>query len=802
MDRFKPLEPSKRRNEALVIVLLVLVLIASLSPFRAARAADEPLSLQLEVLLNGQPTKRIGTFSDLGQGRIAATGATLTDLGFKSGATLAPEESIALDELAGVTYTYDEAAQSLDIVVVDEERDARIVDIAGNQGKSHTPSDDLGAALNYALHGSTSEALDDGLVEYGGASLTLEGRVFGPLGLLTTDGLLKHPTSGETEAHRLATTWSYSDTDNLITYRAGDIITGGLAWTRPVRLGGAQIDRNFGLKPGLVTMPLPSLEGSAVVPSTVDVYVNSTKAYSGNVAGGPFAVENIPAITGSGTARIVIRDASGREQEITTDFYASPSLLRESLFDYSAEAGVLRSGFGSGLDEYGDTAAGSASLRYGLYDEVTIEAHAEATGGLINGGVGAVINAWDKAIVSLAAAASSSEEGQGVSLHAAVETEVYGVSLRGSTTRTFGDYADLGSLSGEDEIEEDEDPAIAHLVSRKVPRAIDQLSLGTPLPFDLGTMGLSYTHIDREDDPEVHLVSASYSRSLMYQISFHTSAFHDFGAEESSGVYAGLSMPLGDYGSLSTGVKHDKDGTGASVSNSKSLEEAPGSVGWYASIDSGEETSAAASLSYRAEVATGTVRARSHKSGTAASGEITGAIAATEDGIFFANRIDDGFAVVDAGAEGVPIMLENRKVATTNSNGKALVTGLRAYEPNKISIDAVDLPLDTEITETEHIAVPRERAGVRVTFNSKSTDGAALATVKLADGSYPPAGSHVVLDGSEAEYVMGYDGQVYLEGLTGAHTVTVTLDGGQCRAEISYAPSDDNFTTLDPVICK
>ena len=59
-----------------------------------------------------------------------------------------------------------------------------------------------------------------------------------------------------------------------------------------------------------------------------------------------------------------------------------------------------------------------------------------------------------------------------------------------------------------------------------------------------------------------------------------------------------------------------------------------------------------------------------------------------------------------------------------------------------------------------------------------------------------------MLDGSDAEYVMGYDGQVYLEGLTGAHAVTVDLGSGQCRAEIAYAPSGDNFTTIDPVACQ
>ncbi|MEZ5926573.1 MAG: fimbria/pilus outer membrane usher protein [Hyphomicrobiaceae bacterium] len=804
MDRFKPLGSSKARNEALVIVLLVLVLIASLPIFRPAQAADEPLALQLEVLLNGQPTKMIGTFSDLGGGRIAATGATLADLGFKAGSSLAPEETIPLDELPGVTYAYDEAAQSIDIVVVDEERNARIVDVSGQLRKSYEASDDVGGAVNYALHGSTGEHLDDFEIDYGGASLTLEGRVFGPLGLLTTDGILKQGSDGHSEAIRLATTWSYSDTDNLTTYRAGDIITGGLAWTRPVRLAGGQIDRNFGLRPGLVTMPLPTLGGSAVVPSTVDVYVNASKAYSGQVAGGPFEVQNIPAVTGAGTARVVIRDASGREQEITTDFYASSSLLREGLFDYSAEAGVLRLGFGSDDDRYDDQLAGSASLRYGLTDDITIEAHAEATNGLLNGGAGVVANLADIAIVSLAAATSTSDEGQGAQVHASLETEIGKLSLRGATTRTFGDYADLGSISfrsGDDD--PDLPPPLVRLFSREVPRAIDRISAGAPLPFELGTLGLSYTHIDRVDDPEVHLASATYSRALFYDISLYTSAFHDFGVERSSGVYAGLSMPLGDYGTLSSGVKHDKNGTGYSLSSSKSLAEAPGSYGWYASTDDGEDqTSTAASLSYRSSVATGTVRARSHATGTAASAELAGSIAATQDGVFLANRIDDGFAVVDAGAEGVPIMLENRRVAVTDSSGTALVTGLRAYEPNKISIDAVDVPLGTEITETEHVAVPRERAGVRVLFNAKSTSGTALVILKLADGGYPPPGSKVVLDGSDADYVAGYDGQVYLEGLTGEHRLAVSLDGSQCHASFTYAPSEDNFTTIDPVICR
>ena len=64
-----------------------------------------------------------------------------------------------------------------------------------------------------------------------------------------------------------------------MSYRAGDTISGRtLAWTRPIRLGGLQVQRNFALRPDLVTLPLPSYSGSAAVPSTVDVYVNNIKS--------------------------------------------------------------------------------------------------------------------------------------------------------------------------------------------------------------------------------------------------------------------------------------------------------------------------------------------------------------------------------------------------------------------------------------------------------------------------------------------------------------------------------------------
>ena len=60
-------------------------------------------------------------------------------------------------------------------------------------------------------------------------------------------------------------------------YRAGDFISGFLSWTRPVRLGGAQINSDFSMRPDLITFPVPAVAGSVAVPSTVDVLVNGSR---------------------------------------------------------------------------------------------------------------------------------------------------------------------------------------------------------------------------------------------------------------------------------------------------------------------------------------------------------------------------------------------------------------------------------------------------------------------------------------------------------------------------------------------
>src|SRR5207237_2991215 len=133
--------------------------------------------------------------------------------------------------------------------------------------------------------------------------------------------------------------------------------------------------------------PLPGVTGEAVVPSTVDLYVNDALRFSRDVPSGPFTITDLPIVSGRGEARLVVRDLLGREQIVVLPYYATPRLLQKGLEDYSYEIGAVREQFSLASNEYG---RGMAALthRVGLTDHFTGEVRAELLHGEQTGGLG------------------------------------------------------------------------------------------------------------------------------------------------------------------------------------------------------------------------------------------------------------------------------------------------------------------------------------------------------------------------------------------------------------------------------
>jgi outer membrane usher protein len=797
---------------------LAAALALSLTLCRPAAAEEgQGRPLQLEVFVNDTSMQVVAAFVQLRDGRLAATRKELREAGVKPGEGR-DEDLVVLADVSGLDYRYDEPRQRIDLVVTNELRMPHVVNARGETAPLDAPRAGYGAVLNYTLYASSVKEVDQSIFAFSGASAQLDGRIFTPLGYLQQTGIVGTTLAENADALRLDTTLTYSHTETATTYRAGDAIARGPIWARPIRFGGVQVERNFAIRPDLVTMPLPGVSGSAAVPSTVEVFVDNLRTFSREVPAGPYSITNLPILSGAGSARVVLRDASGRAVETSLPFFASPQLLSEGLFDFSVQAGFPRLAYAVESNSYAEYPVGIGSVRYGLLDALTLEAHGEGGAGLINGGVGVVTNAGAFGVLSVAARASSYEGEVGFQGFASFETRLLGFTLNMSSQRSFGEFEDLASvtarlrtveLRGGRLIDGSRDPTLFDPVTTgsivrnlRPPWALDRISLGVPLPIRRASLGVSLINLERQDGDHSRIAAASYSQTFGENISFSVNVFTDLTKRKEAGVFVGLSMPLGEVAQASVGAVSNRNGAFVTADASKPLGVEPGSYGWRVRNVQGKEQSyRTAAAAYRSEFGRAEVAGEMFGKGSRVTAEVEGSVAALGSGVFLANRIDDSFAVVDVGAPEVEVFHENRSVGKTGSGGRILVPHLRSHQRNRIAIRPDGLPVDAHVSRTDDVVVPAEKSGVRLDFGVETQDNSAIVVLQGADGKPLRAGLRGRVEGAEGSFIVGYDGRAFMRKLAGSNAAIVELPAGECRASFDYAPMAGEQVVIGPVPC-
>lgn len=489
-------------------------------------------------------------------------------------------------------------------------------------------------------------------------------------------------------------------------------------------------------------------------------------------------------------------------------FYNSPQLLKPGLSDFSVEGGVTRSHYGVESNNYDDTAVGLATLRTGITDWLTLEAHGEGGGELANAGAGAVVNVGNRALVSVAASASTSDQGQGIQLYGGFETKAGLVTINGRAQHSFDGYEDLASMTARSTLFDLGGgglglPAISSgMFSFAPPRAINSLTISAPLPFDRSTISATYLRYKSDQRATTELVTATYSRPLFKKAHLQATGFVDLNDTSNAGAYLGVSMSLDGGVSLSAGVTGRADDYGVNLSASKPVGQEPGSWGWRINDLEGQSAYRTASVGYRTEAARFEAGIAQDSKNVRTSASMEGAVAMIGGGVYTSGRIDDAFAVVDVHSPGVKVERDNVVVGKTNADGKILIPSLGAYHNNKISIDPMDLPLNAEPATTYDYVRPGFKSGVYVDFNVKKASPSAIVILKGSDGAFLTVGSEVRVDGSDETYVVGYDGQAFIKDLKAVNTVHVTSDKGTCTAQFAFKAGNDVQPLVGPEICQ
>jgi outer membrane usher protein len=586
---------------------------------------------------------------------------------------------------------------------------------------------------------------------------------------------------------RLDTTLRRDDPERITSALAGDTITRPGSYGAAVRIAGLQYQRNFATAPLLITYPTAEVAGTAVVPSTVDVYINNAKAYSTPVKPGPFSVQNLPVPVGAGNVSVVVRDVFGQESTAVVPYVRYDSMLQQGLHDFSYEAGFVRRNYAVESNDYGDFAA-VGTHRYGVTNWLTLEGHAEAMAD--RGNLGGVVQVT-MPVLGLAGlgAAVSAGDGTGKLGKAFFQRTERNWSVGAAAQQQSQNYMDVASESGQ----------IRTLGTRQVSASarvferhwLNALALHTndqTGTFDTATLGWSY--------------SLTSSATLTANLSRFSGS-----QQATNNVFSILlALPLGerDYATLSVERRSNPSETNALLTVSRNLLETD-SFGYR--VLAGEQSDAKrleAGAFWRTGVGEFGLEAADSFDVRANRAYARGSVAAAGGEWRLSRYLDQSFAMVKvADFPDVQVYANSQPVGKTDTSGVAVIPRLTGFLPNTITFQAEDIPLEGSFSENAKQVKIANRMGALVDMGVLRRLSATLTLVE-AGGRPVPAGASARVGEAEEEFPVARQGRVYVSGLERGKPTVLNVRIGEraCRATVELPADFTSGSTLGSFTCQ
>ncbi|MFC5475736.1 fimbria/pilus outer membrane usher protein [Paraherbaspirillum soli] len=540
---------------------------------------------------------------------------------------------------------------------------------------------------------------------------------------------------------------------------AGDSNTPGAIFDG-FQFRGVQLSSDDSMLPDSMRGYAPTIRGTAQSNATVTVRQNGYVIYTTYVAPGPFVIDDLYPMSGSGDLQVVVTEADGRQTKYTQPYSAVPTLQREGLWSYNATAGEYRSGYnGRQRPRFllGTLARGFA---HGItpYGGLLLSPHYQSAA------FGAGINLGNAGAVSLDLSHATSSTERGASQSGQSLRLLYAKSFRPSSTdlRLLGyRYSTPGYRSFSESVAEQAAEDHNRPFYNRRGRIEGSLSQ------QLGSLGSVYLSLSQQTywgrSSKNNMLQLGYSGSykgLSYGINFNYS--NDGGSRPNRELTFSLSLPLGDNASASLSASRDTSGQLGSQANlyGTAFEDRRLSYNVSASGGAGQDASVNASLSYLG--AKGRVDlGRSQGVGYSKTNlSLAGGALAYAGGVSLGQELGETMAIVEIpGGPGIGI--ESRPGLRTDGSGTAVVPNLTPYRHNRIALDAASLPEGIDVKDGVTEVVPT-RGAVLLTRFAASNGTRVLVTLQDAGGKPLPFGARVE-DGRGIEKAMvGQDGETFL----------------------------------------
>jgi outer membrane usher protein len=677
-----------------------------------------------------------------------------------------------------IQSAFDDSSQSIKLTIPTDSFES---DFNNLNGSVIPEKASFGGFINYDFLYATSNSNNSysGLMELG---------VFKDYWIMKNSMLYQNTPTDE-RVVRLSSSVDFEFPKHMTRLTIGDTTTTYNPLINSLRFAGLNWGTNYTERPNFVYWNMPSLQGSARVPSTVDLYINGVNIYNQKVSPGDYNLLMGAQIQQAGNAQIVVEDVLGNRSVQSFPIMVTNRLLRSGLNEYSVAAGKLRYNYNLDSSDYRDFFV-NTYFRRGMSNSTTLGSNLSYSKDIQNIGF-----MWTQAISNIfvldsVVLASHDDENQFNYSYGLSASKDFGrFSMGASSKYTEKDFKFLGDELG---------------ANSNYPKFENLAYFGmSNVPY-LHNLNINYAEQKYYENPDFpnsnqKVINVGFNRNFGRRISFGLSYFNSFGDRKDSGGILSLSYSFDNksvYFSQSADqntnlqlVKYDSNQVGFdySLGVNRRSEDTMFNFNGVVKTDVGDldfyhvqgREDRESQLNYR------------------------GAVVWLGNKISFTKMVDNAFTLVKVGDyQDIDILRSLTYVDKTNKKGYAFIHDVIPYVKYDIAFDQNQLPIEDKIQYSSKQLTALNQRGYIINF---PVFHAKQVTVKPVDSNNRSfaAGSELYIDnnGEGEVYPISTDGSVTLYGLIpGIYKIQIkTKEARSCSAELTITDTknDDNSSVLD-----
>ena len=565
--------------------------------------------------------------------------------------------------------------------------------------------------------------------------------IFSPWGSFNHTFVSRNMTHSDVETLRLDSYFRFDDPIHRRTLIVGDTSSEATSWSGSVRFAGLQWGTNYDTQPSFNRLPLMTISGEVLSPSTLDVYVNNALQSQQKVDAGAFSLNDIATVSGNGIAKVVVKDVLGRQQVLTRSFYGNAELLRQGLNEYQFEIGQTRQEYARKNFDYEQLMA-TATWRRGISRHFTVESHAQLLEDRWMMGLGGFHTLPYATRLGWVYATSYNGEKNGRFTHFSLRKQMPKLSA-GLEHQTFSEeFWKLGQQ-------------VTHGKIKQYLKMYGSLNLPKQL-----NLSLNYAQQKYHSKQTSSSLILNLSKILNKRVSVQVFAHH--GLEKSNsmiGLGMNISMPDNKGVSIYSSFDDSQAIHSLQLQSNPTTDRGLGYRLQSGLVDAKEQYQA--TFDYKNNYLTTQLELAHFENAVNMRSSFQGGLSLLDGQIMASRRIEDSFALVHVPSlKNVRFYAENQEIGRTNSEGYGVVPRMRPYQKNQLLIEQADLPMNVDIRSLNMNVSPYIKTGVVVNFPIKIVRDAFFTLVdeqqkQLSLGT-------ILVDENGKENIVGARGEVYL----------------------------------------